>query len=87
MSQITLIRKLKRRTLFIHMGYYTLFHLHSEFDKNANFIYVNECNVLRIDIVWRLSEFAFFVRWPRLAHFLIFRKVANIKMPHYVILR
>ncbi len=78
--QIILIRKLKRRTLFIHRGYYTIFHSHSEFDKNANFIGVNEYNVLRIDIVWRLSEFAFFVRWLRLAHFLLYAECGERKM-------
>ena len=50
--------------VFLPRGYYTLLRSYYEFDKNANSIgmYIN---VPRIDIVWRLSGFAFFVRLLR----------------------
>ena len=45
--------------------------LHSEFDKNANSVSVGTKDFFSAEMVWRLSEFAFFVRWLRLAHFFI----------------
>ena len=43
-----------------------------EFDKNANSINVSVLIALYIELVWRLSEFAFFVRLLRWAHFFIY---------------
>ena len=55
-----------------HLGvYYTLFSSYYESDKSANSISVNVI-VFRIDIVWRLSGFAFFVRLTSVAAFFIF---------------
>ena len=34
----------------------------NEFDKNANSFYASMFNSLCIELVWRLSEFAFFMR-------------------------
>jgi hypothetical protein len=42
-----------------------LFFSYPEFDKNANSIGMSEFNVLRVDIVWLLSEFEVFVRLLR----------------------
>lgn len=39
--------------------YCTLFYSCNEFDKNANSFSVGECNVLHIDMAWRLLEFVF----------------------------
>ncbi len=47
-------------------------HLRYEFDKNADSINVNASNACYIELVWRLSEFAFFVRLLRWAHFLFY---------------
>ena len=42
-----------------------------EFGKNANSIYVDVIIRTAYKLVWRQSEFAFFVRWLWLAHFFI----------------
>ncbi len=54
----------------------------SEFDKNANSINTIVLIALYIELVWRLSEFVFFVRLLRWSHFLFllgeFRVVAAL---------
>ena len=45
------------------MEHYTLLLPADEFDKNANFVSVGaRVFLLSAELVWRLSEFAFFVR-------------------------
>ena len=45
------------------MEHYTLLSPTNEFDKNANFVSVGaRVFLLSAELVWRLSEFAFFVR-------------------------
>ena len=49
------------------MGFYApiVFSHASEFDKNANSLGVSVHTCSYIELVWRLSEFAFFVRLLR----------------------
>ena len=53
--------------LFRFRDNYALLGIHSfcEFDKNANSINLSVLIALYIELVWRLSEFAFFVRLLR----------------------